>query len=58
LAALKGEDKEAIDSFKKAINIDPGYVEAYYRIGLVYGNLQEGENAITNTLIAEKFYRR
>jgi tetratricopeptide (TPR) repeat protein len=58
LPALKGEDKEVINSFKKVINIDPGYAEAYYRIGLVYGKLQEGENAITKILIAEKFYRR
>ncbi len=55
MPALKGEDKEVINSFKKVINIDPGYAEAYYRIGLVYGKLQEGENAITKILIAENF---
>ncbi|KMP11253.1 hypothetical protein UZ36_05045 [Candidatus Nitromaritima sp. SCGC AAA799-C22] len=57
LETLRGNHSEAIESFKKAINLNPDYIEAYYRIGIVYDTIQDGGNAITNTIIAEMFYK-
>jgi tetratricopeptide (TPR) repeat protein len=42
-----GQYDDAIDSFKKAINLEPNYIDAYYNLGLVLEYLQQYEAALT-----------
>lgn len=48
--ALKnnGNEKEAIEAFEKATELDPELGEAYYNIGLIYIELNDLENAKIN----------
>jgi tetratricopeptide (TPR) repeat protein len=32
-----GRHEEAIDEYKKAIEIDPNYLDAHYNLAIVYG---------------------
>jgi hypothetical protein len=40
------------------VNLDPEFGDAYYRLGVVYDNLNQGRDAISNTLIAEIVYHK
>ncbi|MCH7767116.1 MAG: protein kinase, partial [Acidobacteria bacterium] len=42
----KGIEEESIPLFKRAIELDPNFAVAYARLGTVYGNMGEWENAI------------
>ncbi|MCH7986712.1 MAG: tetratricopeptide repeat protein, partial [Acidobacteria bacterium] len=42
----KGIEEESIPLFKRAIELDPNFAVAYARLGAVYGNMGEWENAI------------
>ena len=46
-ASKKENHKEAIDHYKKAIEIDPEFVFAYDNLGLSYRKLEDFDNAIT-----------
>lgn len=41
-----GKYDEAIESFKKALLVDPNYVEAYFSIGSIYVLMNEKVKAI------------
>ncbi len=42
----KGIEEESIPLYKRAIELDPNFAVAYARLGTVYGNMGEWENAI------------
>lgn len=44
----KGLYKEAIDSYKKAIENDPSFISAYYYLAILYHQTKQFENAIAN----------
>lgn len=41
----QNKDREAVDTFERAIKIKPDFPEAYFRLGLAYAALGERENA-------------
>ena len=43
---LEEEDSDTIDSYKKAIKIDPDYAGAHYNLGDAYDDLGKYEEAI------------
>ncbi len=55
------QEQEAIEAYKKAIELDPNYGEAYYRLGLVYvagGKRDEAEEAFKKAIeVLEKQLR-
>lgn len=42
----QGDIKTAIECYKRAIDIKPGYVEAYYNLGFVYRKMERLEEAV------------
>ncbi len=48
LCAVYGNDKAAIQYFKKAIELEPQKSEAYYLLGVSYGEIGNFENAISS----------
>jgi len=42
----QGEKKRAMDSYGRAIRLDPGFAEAYYRRGLLYVQTEEYDKAV------------
>jgi len=50
--------EDAIDSFKKAVQLDPNFGDAYYRLGLAYDTLNQSYDAISNLLITEIVYHK
>ena len=53
-----GNVDDAIDSFKKAVQHDPNFGDAYYRLGLAYDTLNQSYDAISNLLITEIIYHK
>lgn len=53
-----GEIDDAIDSLKKAIRLDSNYGDAYYRLGLSYDSQNQGNDSISNLMIAEIIYHK
>ena len=55
--ALKKQDRinEAIEHFKKTIDIDPQFTEAYNNLGNAYNTLGKYKEAITQYEMAVKF---
>jgi len=53
-----GNVDDAIDSFKKAVQHDPNFGDAYYRLGLIYDTLNQSYDAISNLLITEIVYHK
>ena len=49
---------EAIESFKKAVQLDPSFGEAYYRLGLAYDIQNQSYDAISNLLITELVFHK
>ncbi len=49
---------DAIDSFKKSVQLDPNFGDAYYRLGLAYDALNQRYDATSNLLIAEIVYHK
>ena len=49
---------DAIDSFKKAVQLNPNFGDAYYRLGLAYDKLNQSYDAISNLLITEIVYHK
>jgi superkiller protein 3 len=45
ISLLKDEHDQAIASFQKAIDLNPGYANAYYNMGLAYSQLKEYRKA-------------
>jgi len=43
-----GKAREALEKFKKALLLKPGYTEALYEMGWCYNDLKEYKNAITS----------
>src|ERR687886_175202 len=38
-------DEEAVAAFKRAVELDPEFAEAFYRLGLAYNVTRQGEEA-------------
>jgi tetratricopeptide (TPR) repeat protein len=53
-----GDVDDAIDSFKKAVQLDPSFGDAYYRLGLAYDSQGQSYDAIANLLITELVYHK
>jgi len=53
----KGEYKSAEIEFKNAIHIDPGYVDAYTKLGQTYLNLGNPKEAFYVLFIGQKIKR-
>ncbi len=53
-----GNVDDSIDSFKKAVQLDPNYGEAYYRLALAYDALNQSYDAISNLLIGEIVFHK
>ena len=53
-----GDGSGAIKSFKKAIQLDPNFGDAYYRMGLAFDAQNQSYNAISSLLIAEIIYHK
>lgn len=51
----EGEQDKAIESYSKAIDIDPKYTDAYFSRGLAYDNADNLEKAITDYSSAIEF---
>ena len=49
---------EAIESFKKAVQLDPSFGEAYYRLGLTYDIQNQSYDAISNLLVTELVFHK
>jgi tetratricopeptide (TPR) repeat protein len=45
-AAVAGDYREAIESYNRAITMNPGFTEAYYVRGVAYNNLAQPQQAI------------
>ncbi len=43
-----GRYKEAIDSYKKAIENDPSFISAYYNLALLYHQIKQYDSAVIN----------
>ena len=41
-----GQFEQAIDLFKKAIDIDSNYIDAYYNLGIILQQMDENEEAL------------
>ena len=50
--------ENAIESLEQSVKLAPEFGDAYYRLGIVYDKLNEGNDAISNTLIAEIIYHK
>jgi len=50
----RGEYSEAVEYFKKAVEIEPGYIQAWHNLGLSYIHQEKFENAIPPLLQAVK----
>ena len=46
LFTVYGNDKAAIDQFKKVVESDPQHHDAYFQMGVSYGELGQYENAL------------
>ena len=44
----KGENEKAITLLQESLRINPSYAEAYYRLGIIYANLEQYDKAIEN----------
>jgi tetratricopeptide (TPR) repeat protein len=53
-----GDIDDAIDSLKKAVQLDPSFGDAYYRLGLAYDTQNQSYDAISNLLITELVYHK
>jgi len=51
----KGAFKKAIDAYKKAIQIKPHFAEAYFNLGVIYGENGDFNHAITAFIKAVEF---
>src|SRR5687767_8460259 len=46
LAAYKDDrDQEAVENFKRAVELSPDFAEAHYRLGLAHNALKQSEEA-------------
>ncbi len=50
--------KEGIAAFKRLIDLDPGFADDYYNLGLCYFNLEQYDNALTTWLTALAYDRK
>ena len=53
-----GNFEIAIEALEQSVKLDPEFGDAYYRLGIVHDNLNQGNDAISNTLIAEIIYHK
>ncbi|MBT5028046.1 MAG: tetratricopeptide repeat protein [Nitrospinaceae bacterium] len=53
-----GNIDDSIDSFKKAVQLDPNFGEAYYRLGLAYDALNQSYDAISHLMIGEIVFHK
>lgn len=59
LAAYKNDrDEEAINNFKQAVELDPDFAEAHYRLGLAYNVTKQKEEADKTFEAAVKAYEK
>jgi tetratricopeptide (TPR) repeat protein len=59
LAAYKDDrDQEAVENFKRAVELSPDFAEAHYRLGLAYNALKQSEEAEKAFADAVKAYER
>lgn len=48
LLLIQGRDNEALELFKKEVELNPNFPQAYYGIGLFYENIQQNDKALEN----------
>jgi len=53
-----GDSDGAIDSLKKATRLDPGFGDAYYRLGLAFNSQNQSYDSISSLMIAEIVYHK
>jgi tetratricopeptide (TPR) repeat protein len=53
-----GNVDDAIDSFKKAVQLDPSFGDGYYRLSLAYDSQNQSYDAISNLLITELVFHK
>ncbi|MGB8510540.1 MAG: tetratricopeptide repeat protein [Pyrinomonadaceae bacterium] len=51
-------DEEAVEAFREAVRLDPGYAEAHYRLGLAYAAIENRDEADKSFEEAVKAYRK
>src|ERR1051325_7146753 len=56
--SLRDQDEEAVEAFKQAVNIDPDYAEAYFRMAYSYTALGKKDEAADAFEKAAKAYEK
>jgi len=58
IAAREGQPREALGSYQKAIELEPGFGEAHYRLSEVYRVMGESEKAKKEVRIFQELEKK